>query len=46
MGLNAIKSVGKPVIEEIIQERKERGNFEDLRISSTGCLVMRLISVQ
>ena len=29
-GLNAIKSVGKPVIEEIIQERKERGNFEDL----------------
>ena len=29
-GLNAIKSVGKPVIEEIIQERKERGSFEDL----------------
>ena len=29
-GLNAIKSVGKPVIEEIIQERKERGDFEDL----------------
>ena len=29
-GLNAIKSVGKPVIEEIIQERKERGIFEDL----------------
>ena len=29
-GLNAIKSVGKPVIEEIIQERKERSSFEDL----------------
>ncbi len=29
-GLNAIKSVGKPVIEEIIEERKERGPFEDL----------------
>ena len=29
-GLNAIKSVGKPVIEEIIQERTERGEFEDL----------------
>ena len=29
-GLNAIKSVGKPVIEEILQEREARGSFEDL----------------
>ncbi len=29
-GLNAIKSVGKPVIEEILQEREARGPFEDL----------------
>ncbi len=29
-GLNAIKSVGKTVIEEIIEERRERGPFEDL----------------
>ena len=29
-GLNAIKSVGKPVIEELIREREARGPFKDL----------------
>ena len=29
-GLNAIKSIGKPMIEEILQEREARGPFEDL----------------
>ena len=29
-GLNAIKSVGKPVIEELIREREARGSFKDL----------------
>lgn len=30
-GLSAIKSVGRPVIEAIIAERKERGRFESLK---------------
>lgn len=30
-GLAAIKSIGKPVIETIIKERKERGKFRDLK---------------
>ena len=29
-GLNAIKSVGKPVIEAVMEERSERGPFQDL----------------
>ena len=29
-GLNAIKSVGKPVIEELIREREDGGTFKDL----------------
>ena len=29
-GLNAIKSVGKPVIEELIREREAGGSFKDL----------------
>ena len=29
-GLNAIKSVGKPVIEELIREREDGGPFKDL----------------
>ena len=30
-GLSAIKSVGKPVIESILEERRRGGNFTDLR---------------
>ena len=30
-GLAAIKSIGRPVIESIIDERKERGEFKNLR---------------
>ena len=30
-GLTAIKSVGRPVIQEIIEERKERGEFKHLK---------------
>ncbi len=30
-GLTAIKSIGRPVIESIIQERKERGEFTNLK---------------
>lgn len=30
-GLSAIKSIGRPVIEGIVQERKERGYFKSLR---------------
>ena len=30
-GLAAIKSVGRPVIESILEERRERGAFRDLR---------------
>ncbi len=30
-GLAAIKSIGKPVIDSILDERKERGAFRDLR---------------
>ncbi len=29
-GLNAIKSVGKPVIEELLEEHKRNGSFRDL----------------
>ncbi len=30
-GLTAIKSIGRPVIESIIRERKERGEFKNLK---------------
>lgn len=30
-GLSAIKSIGRPVIESIVSERKERGRFKDLK---------------
>ena len=30
-GLTAIKSIGRPVIEAIVQERKERGTFKTLK---------------
>ena len=30
-GLSAIKSVGRPVIEALVQERKENGKFRDLK---------------
>ena len=45
-GLAAIKSIGKPVIESIIQERKNGGEFSNLKDLSNVCQEKKSISAR
>ena len=36
-GLAAIKSIGRPVVQAVIEERNTFGPFKNLRTSSPGC---------